>query len=164
MTAFVDQQKVDKFYDRFATKIDKWDENVESFRDKYSLLKAVPIKTTIKIVKAGPIVLHLLISLLNHDDVSKSTKRKVAGAIGYFIFPLDVIPEGIVGPIGYTDDIIIAIILIDTLLNGDNEEEKAAITEVWKGTEEELSALRAIVKGIDVVRHIGRTVKKYMPA
>lgn len=164
MNAFVDQTKIDKFYDRFAGKIDQWDQNVSQYRERYSLLKALPVKTIIHLIKAGPIVLHLLISLLNHDGISRRTKRLVAGAVGYFIFPLDVIPEGIVGPIGYLDDIVVALLLVDSLLNGDNDEEKTIITDLWKGTEEELAALRAIVKGIDVIRHIGRVVRKYIPA
>ncbi len=164
MTTLVEQEKIDGFYEKFAGKIDQWDENVDKYRERYSLLKAMPVKTMVGLVKAGPMVLHLLISLLNHDDVSKKTKRKVGAAIGYFIFPLDVIPEGIVGPIGYADDIIIGLLLVDTLLNGDNEQEKDIISELWRGSKEELSTLRVVVKSIDVVRHLGKTVRKYMPS
>ncbi|MCF7804964.1 MAG: DUF1232 domain-containing protein [Candidatus Marinimicrobia bacterium] len=160
----MDQEKIDRYYEKFDNSVKQWDENVEKYREKYSLLKVLPIKTAIRIVKAGPVTLHLLISLLNHEQVSKKTKRRVSATIAYFILPFDVIPEAIVGPVGYVDDIVVALTLIDSLLNGDNEEEKQIITELWRGTSEELTALRGIIKGIDVVRYIGKYLQKIMPS
>jgi len=104
-----------------------------------------------------------LISLLNHEDVSKKTKRRVSATLAYFVLPFDVIPEALVGPAGYVDDIVVAIALIDSLLNGDDEQEKEIITDLWRGTPEELTALRGIIKGIDVVRHIGKYLQKILP-
>ena len=159
----MEQEKIDNFYKKMTGKIESWDENVEESREKYSLLKILPIKTAIRLVKAGPVTLHLLISLLNHPDVSKKTKRRVSAAIAYFILPFDIIPEALVGPVGYVDDIVVALALVDNLLNGEDEEEKAIITEVWQGTPEELTALRGIVKGIDVIRYLGRYIQKIIP-
>jgi len=160
---FISQDKIDNFYGKFARKIDQWDENVEKYRNKYSLLKAIPVKTIIRLIKAGPQVLHLLISLLNHEEVTRKTKARVSAAIAYFIFPFDALPEGLIGPIGYLDDIVIALMLIEYLLNGKNEREKEIITELWQGTPEELTVLRGILKGIDVVRYLEKQLRKIVP-
>ncbi|HKJ67565.1 MAG TPA: DUF1232 domain-containing protein, partial [bacterium] len=133
------------------------------YRQKYRLLKVLPIKTILRLIKAGPTVLHLLISLLNHEQVSRRTKRMVAAALGYFIFPLDVLPEAIIGPLGYVDDIVVGLMLVDHLLNGENEEEKELIATLWQGTPEELATLRTLLKGVDFSRYIGRVLRKIIP-
>jgi len=159
----MEQEKLDKFYKKFAGRIDRWNENVEEHRQKYALLKALPIKTILYIVKSGPMVLHLLISLMNHKDISGKTKRRVGAALGYFIFPLDALPEAIVGPVGYVDDILVAMLLIDHLLNGENEEEKTIINTLWQGSEGELKTLRGALRGVNIIRHLGRTIRKILP-
>jgi len=163
MGTFVDQERVNRFYDSFVERIDRWDGNVDRYRERYALLRALPVKTILKILRAGPAVLHLLISLLNHEDVSRRTKRMVAAAVGYFIFPLDLLPEAVIGPLGYVDDIMVGLILVDHLLNGENEQERDIITTLWVGTSGELEALRTVLKGVDVIRYLRRVVKRIIP-
>lgn len=160
---FLNQERVDRFYEKVSRKIDDWDETVGNTRQKYTLLRKIPVEQIIRLVKVAPTLLHLLISLLNHEEVSGRTKRIVGGAVTYFILPIDLIPEGVVGPIGYVDDVLISLMLIDRLLNGDNEREKALITELWRGTDEELDALRAIVHIADIVRHLDTYLRKTFP-
>lgn len=160
MGSLMRQERVNEFYERFEERINHWDENIDRYREQYALLRALPIKTILKLLRAGPTVLHLLISILNHEKVSKRTKRMVAAALGYFIFPLDMLPEAIIGPLGYLDDIVVGIILVDHLLNGENEREKEIITGLWRGTSGELEALRTIVRGLDVLRFFGRVFNR----
>lgn len=163
MGTFIDQERVNSFYNRFVERMDRWDGNVDRYRERYALLRALPVKTILKLLRAGPAVLHLLISLLNHEDVSSRTKRMVAAAVGYFIFPLDLLPEAVIGPLGYVDDIMVGLVLVDHLLNGENEEEREIITTIWQGTSGELDALRAILKGVDVIRYLRRVVNRIIP-
>ncbi len=160
---FLKQERVDRFYEKVSEKIDNWDESVGQTRLKYPLLRKIPVEQIIRLVKVAPTLLHLMISLLNHDDISGKTKRIVGGAVAYFIVPIDLIPEGVVGPIGYVDDVLVSLMLIDRLLNGDNEREKVLITELWRGTEEELDALRAIVHITDIIRHLDSYLRKTFP-
>lgn len=162
MSSLIKQERVNEFYDRFVRRIEHWDENVDRYRERYALLRALPVKTIFKILRSGPTVLHLLISILNHDNVSRRTKRMVAAALGYFILPLDMLPEAIIGPLGYVDDIVVGMILVDHLLNGENEQEKAIITGLWKGTHGELEALRTIAKGFDIFRYFSRVTKRIL--
>ncbi len=163
MGSIIEQEKLDRYYGRFAGRIEQWNENVGEYRQKYALLKVLPIKTILRFMKSGPLVLHLLISLLNHEQVSRRTKRMVGAALGYFVFPLDALPEAIIGPLGYVDDVIVGLILVDHLLNGENEEEKELIATLWQGTPEELAVLRTLLKGVDFSRYIGRVLRKIIP-
>ncbi|HKJ66935.1 MAG TPA: YkvA family protein [bacterium] len=163
MGTILNQERVDNFYDKLSRKIDSWDENVVRYRHKYPLLRKLPVEQAIRLVKVAPAVLHLLISLVNHEEISDRTKRIVGGAVAYFIVPIDLIPEGVVGPVGYVDDVLVGLVLIDRLLNGDDEQEKAIIADLWRGTEEELNALRALVQIADVIRHLEKYLKKTFP-
>jgi len=160
MAALIAQERLDRFFRTFLTKIDQWDENVDRYRDRYRLLRAVPLRTILRIMRAGPQVLHLLISLLNHDEVSGRTKSRISATLAYFIFPFDILPEGIIGPLGYFDDIVIAITLVDYMLNGDNEREKEIINDLWQGEPGELDVLRATVQGINILRYTGKRVRR----
>jgi len=160
---FLKQERVDKFYEKVSEKIDNWDETVGQTQQKYPLLQKIPVEQIIRLVKVAPTLLHLLISLLNHEEISGRTKRIIGGAVAYFILPIDLIPEGVVGPIGYVDDVLISLMLIDRILNGDDEREKTLITELWRGTEEELNTLRAIVHIADIIRHLDTYLKKMFP-
>ena len=53
----------------------------------------------------------LLFNLLKSGDISLGKKAKLIGTLGYFILPIDVIPDAIAG-IGYSDD---AAVLFATL-------------------------------------------------
>lgn len=57
--------------------------------------------------KAGKSIVYvalLLYYVLQKPEVPKKTKLTIIAALGYFILPLDLIPDFVVG-IGYTDDL-----------------------------------------------------------
>ncbi len=47
----------------------------------------------------------------------KVKKLNLVTAIAYFISPIDILPEAILGPIGYLDDLGIAAYVLNDLLN-----------------------------------------------
>lgn len=55
--------------------------------------------------------------MLQDDKVSLQHKAYIVGALGYFILPIDLIPDGILPIIGFTDDIAVMTLvlkLVDT--------------------------------------------------
>lgn len=82
-------------------------ENVGSYKMYYSRSNFwIKIANVFK--KAGEKVIYialLLYYVLSDPDVSKADKAKIYGALGYFILPLDLIPD-VIPVIGYTDDLV----------------------------------------------------------
>ncbi len=65
----------------------------------------------------APDLFHLLAKLLIDPEVPAEKKIKLLAAVVYFISPIDFLPEGILGPVGYLDDIAIAAYTLNDLLN-----------------------------------------------
>ncbi len=84
----------------------------------------------------------LLYYVLKSPDVSKADKTKVYGALGYFLLPLDILPDFI--PLaGYTDDLTAVIWAVHVVWKNITPEIKAraaAKTREWFGDFDETSA------------------------
>ena len=76
-----------------------------SYGDNYSAsalwdkIKNVALKAGVKVIYAALLLYYVATS----SDVSKADKAKIFGALGYFILPVDLIPD-FTPLIGYTDD------------------------------------------------------------
>jgi len=69
--------------------------------------------------KSGRTVLRpvlLLYYLMQDSNVSIKDKAYIIGALGYFVLPIDVLPDFIVG-LGFTDDLAIVGLLLKHLQN-----------------------------------------------
>ncbi len=86
-------------------------------------------------------VVLLLYYVLQSPNVSKSDKTKVYGALGYFLLPLDILPDFI--PLaGYTDDLTAVIWAVHVVWKNITPEIKAraaAKTREWFGDFDEIS-------------------------
>ena len=91
----------------------------------------------------APDLFHLLCELSADKDVPVREKAKLAGAIAYFISPLDLIPETITGPIGYVDDIALAAYVLNGILNKTNPD---VLRRHWAGDEDVLVAIQHILQ------------------
>lgn len=70
---------------------------------------------------SGVYAVLLLYFVLQKDDVPKKDKAIIVGALGYFIFPFDLIPDVAAG-VGYTDDIgALLVALLRVSIYIDNE-------------------------------------------
>ena len=56
----------------------------------------------------------LLYNLAVNDAVPFADKAKIVGALGYFILPIDLIPDTLIG-IGFTDDIAVAMLVLKSV-------------------------------------------------
>ena len=71
-------------------------ENLEGYAGEYE-----------SFIDYGPKLFKVLCDLLN-SDVDKSLRLVISAAIGYYVTPVDVIPEQTYGPYGYIDDIYLS--------------------------------------------------------
>lgn len=81
--------------------------------------------------KVGATVLHpvfTLYYLLQDGTVSLQHKAYIVGALGYFILPIDLIPDGIFPLIGFTDDIAVMTLILRLVKESITSEVKAKVT------------------------------------
>ncbi|MDE6436995.1 MAG: DUF1232 domain-containing protein [Muribaculaceae bacterium] len=92
--------------------------DLQKYESKFSPAKfADKIATVAK--KAGVKTVYaalLLYYAVMDGDVPLKHKAMVVGALGYFILPLDFIPD-VLGPLGYTDDLTTLVIALKAIWN-----------------------------------------------
>ena len=79
-------------------------------------------------IKVGATVLlpvFTLYYMLQDDKVSLQHKAYIVGALGYFILPIDLIPDGILPVIGFTDDIAVMTLVLKLVKDSITPEIKA---------------------------------------
>lgn len=124
-----EQQK--DFYQKLRLEIKNWIEGPDGMKNKwaeYTLL--------------APDLFHLLVKLSVDPEVPASKKVKLLGIIAYFISPLDLLPEALVGPAGYLDDIALAAIVLNDFLN---EIDPRIVHRNWAGERDILLLIKTIV-------------------
>ncbi len=126
----MDDKKKD-FYQKLRTDIKKWlDEKTDSEN------------TWTEYIMLAPDLFHLLTKLVIDPDVPASKKVKIAGIIAYFISPLDFLPEMLLGPIGYLDDIALTAYILNDIIN---EVDPKIIQRNWAGDRDILSLVKTII-------------------
>ncbi len=119
------------FYQKLRTDIRAWLQTKTGKSSKWS-----------EYVLLAPDLFHLLARLALDKDVPSKEKAKIAGALAYFISPIDLIPEAIVGPIGYLDDVALAAYVINSVMKNCDH---AIIIRHWAGEQNVLELVQQIV-------------------
>ncbi|MEM9290901.1 MAG: DUF1232 domain-containing protein [Acidobacteriota bacterium] len=88
-----------------------------------------------------PDVFLLMVRLLLDSRTPARTKSLLGGALLYFIAPVDLWPEGVVGPAGYLEDLVLAAAMLQSALDSRLE---ALIEEHWSGSASARQALEDI--------------------
>ncbi|MBT3375853.1 MAG: DUF1232 domain-containing protein [Lentisphaerae bacterium] len=88
----------------------------------------------------------LLCRLMMDKDVSPMHKAKVALAIAYFMSPIDLLPEALLGPLGYVDDVALAAFVLNGIVNDVDPE---VVRRHWPGQGDVLDKVSHIVSVAD---------------
>lgn len=91
----------------------------------------------------APDLVHLLVRMTLDDRVDAMAKAKLGAALAYFISPIDLIPEALLGPLGYTDDVAVACVALHAILNDERHREIAR--EHWQGDDELIVAIQGVL-------------------
>ena len=109
----------------------------------------------------APDLLHLMARLVVDQRVPLKSKAKLGVAIAYFVSPIDLLPEAVLGPIGYLDDVALAAWVIDDLLKSAGPE---LVLEHWAGDQDLIEAVARItaaaneILGAGLVRRLKRVL------
>lgn len=125
-------------------------ENVEQYESHYSEAK-FGAKLPRVARKAGSKLVYCLLLLyyvLKSPTVSRGDKSKIYGALGYFILPLDLLPD-FIPMAGYADDLSAVLWALHTVWKNITPEIKAqaaAKTREWFGDFDQKAVEEQIVK------------------
>lgn len=90
----------------------------------------------------APDLFHLLAKLAIDKEVPSGEKAKIAGALAYFMSPIDLVPEAMFGPMGYLDDVALAAYVISSIMKKTGPE---IVTKHWAGEQDVLDLVQQIV-------------------
>ena len=91
----------------------------------------------------APDLLVLLARLCMDRDVSPASRQLIIGALAYFLTPVDLLPEALVGVGGFLDDVVLASLVLSHSLN---EELEPLAARHWSG-DQDLRVVLADVSG-----------------
>ena len=116
----------------------------------------------VDVVLAAPDLFHLMCRLMMDPRVPTREKGKLIFAIGYFLSPLDLLPEAIIGPAGYLDDVALAAWVIRSILE---TTDPLVVREHWAGDGDVLLLVEMIVQKADDMLGSGlwRRIRKLLP-
>ncbi|MFB1080944.1 YkvA family protein [Jeotgalibacillus sp. JSM ZJ347] len=124
------RKEQENFYFRLRNKMDDFLKSKTGKNHQYA-----------KYLLFAPDVFYLLIQVVRDKRVSGKDKAMVAGAISYFVLPFDLIPEGLIGPGGYIDDLVVASFVLQTIVNSLSPE---IIRDHWAGDEDGIKVINKI--------------------
>ncbi|MBD3317950.1 MAG: DUF1232 domain-containing protein, partial [Chitinivibrionales bacterium] len=99
----------------------------------------------------APDMFYLLWKLSFDSRVAIEHKTKLAIALAYFLSPIDLLPEGFIGPLGYLDDIALAAYVLNEIINSTDPD---LVHSYWPGEEDVLAAVKRVLAAADEM--IGR--------
>ena len=129
------ESQQEDFYQKLRKQIREWARS-----------KNVATHKTAELVLAAPDLFHLVSKLALDPRVSRSQKTKLGLVMAYFVSPIDLLPEAILGPLGYADDVALAALVINGLIQDAGEE---IVREHWAGEGDVLILIRKILQEID---------------
>ena len=110
------------FYDRLRTRVTRW---VTKRSGKLG-------RGVVEVLLLAPDLFILIARLCLDSRVPAQTRRFLFGAVAYFLTPIDLLPEGLIGPAGYLEDVILAALVLKTSLNSHIE---PMAESYWSGSQ-----------------------------
>ncbi len=117
------------FYDRLRRRI------VQAVERRGNKLSADAVRALLLV----PDVFMLLVRLSLDKEVPGKTRALIGGALAYFLLPIDLLPEAILGGVGFMDDLILAVSVLSQAFGGELE---PYARRHWSGSEDLHKVLR----------------------
>src|SRR5512143_3416371 len=95
-------QRAQRFYDRLRGSIRHYIET-----------KGTAVETTAEFLLLVPDIFVLLWRLTTDPRVTGKNKVLLGSGIAYYILPFDLLPEALMGPLGYLDDLVFGVYILN---------------------------------------------------
>jgi uncharacterized membrane protein YkvA (DUF1232 family) len=130
----MDEQKYD-FYQSIRNRIHSWMQTEEGKDNRWA-----------DYILAVPDMFHLLVKLTLDPAVPDNYKAKLGLGLAYFISPIDLIPEALMGPLGFVDDLVVVAYILNTMIN---ETDSELVKKHWAGDQDVLKLVQQIIDSAD---------------
>ena|SRR5437016_2655643 len=128
-------ERARRFYDRLRGGIRRY---VDS--------KGAALGKTAEFLLLVPDVFILLWRLTTDSRVTNKDKVLLGSAIAYYIFPFDILPEALIGPLGYLDDLVFGVYVLNKVVT---TTDPAIVREHWSGSEDVLATIQRVLAAAD---------------
>ena len=132
------EQKQKDFYLQLRDKVNRWFEKDADKKPAYA-----------NYILLVPDFFYLLVRLTLDDRIPAIDKAKFAGVIAYFFSPIDFLPEALLGPVGYLDDLVLACYVLNLYINKQDEAGQAIVKELWPGDQDVLDTIQSVMQKAD---------------
>ncbi|HEV8657591.1 MAG TPA: DUF1232 domain-containing protein [Thermoanaerobaculia bacterium] len=133
-SVLADNETGARFYDRLR-------ERIHSYVGKGRVTEKIA-----DFLLLAPDVFMLLWRLTNDPRVSGKDKVLLGTGVAYYIFPFDIVPEAILGPIGYLDDLVFGVYVLNRMLS---DTDPQILREHWSGHEDILASIQKVLTAVD---------------
>lgn len=99
-----------------------------------------------EILLVAPDLFILTVRLAMDRQVPAAARRLIVGALVYFVTPIDLLPEAVVGPAGYVEDVVLLAALLSVVLGPELE---PMAERYWNGSRR----LRTVLAEVAEVAH-----------
>lgn len=123
------------FYQSVRNRIHAWMQTEEGRDNRWA-----------EYILAVPDMFHLLVKLILDPAVPDAYKARLGLGLAYFISPIDLIPEALLGPIGYVDDLAVAAYILHSMIN---ETDPELVRKHWAGDQDVLRLVQQIIESAD---------------
>ena len=139
-----------RFYDRLRNSI-----------RRYVDQKSGVLGKTADYLLLVPDVFILLWRLTTDSRVGSKDKVLLGSAVAYFIFPFDIIPEALVGPMVFLDDLVFGVYVLNKVVG---TTDPAILREHWSGSDDVLATIQTVLNAADslVGTNMAGKIKKMM--
>jgi len=131
----MNETRAERFYDRIRKNIHGYLQNKGSAIEKsgdYLLLV--------------PDIFILLFRLAKDPRVTGKNKVLLGSSLVYYVIPLDFIPEALLGPMGYLDDLVFGVYVLNKILI---DTDPAIVREHWSGKGDVLDSIQRVLNAAD---------------
>lgn len=143
-------ERANRFYDRIRGA-------VRRYVDK----KGPALGKTADFLLLVPDVFILLWRLTTDARVTGKDKVLLGSAVAYYIFPFDLLPEALVGPMGFLDDLVFGVFVLHRMLG---TTDPAILREHWSGSDDVLGMIQRVLSAADslVGSNVAANIKKML--
>src|SRR3954452_2538117 len=129
------RDRATRFYDRIRNTIQRY---IDS--------KGTVVGKTASFLLLVPDVFILLWRLTSDSRVNGKDKVLLGSAVAYFVMPFDLMPEALLGPVGYLDDLIFGVYVLNKVLSSGDA---SIVREHWSGSDDVLDAIQSVLNAAD---------------